>query len=57
MVYTYIYSHENQYVIYLTQKKSLRATCYRVPNLTAAQKAAQAGLEAAADAPAGSWSG
>ena len=37
MVYTYVYSHENEYVTYLTHWFPLRATCYRIPNLATAQ--------------------
>ena len=37
MVCTYKYLHENQYVTYLIHQFSLRVSCYRIPNLAAAQ--------------------
>ena len=43
MVCTYKYLHENQYVTYLIHEFSLRASCYRIPNLAAAQSPDRAG--------------
>ena len=37
MVCTCKYLHDNQNVTYLIHKFSLRASCYRIPNLAAAQ--------------------
>ena len=45
MVCTYTYLHENQYVTYLIHEFSLRASCYWIPNLSAAQTLCRLRLE------------
>ena len=44
MVCTYKYLNENQYVTDLIHEFSLRASCYRIPNLASAQSGRRDGV-------------
>ena len=56
MVCTYKYLDENQYVTYLIHWFSLRASCYRIPNLAAAQSHGNALQEGATVSPSSAFS-
>ena len=55
-VSTYTYLDENQYVTYLIHWFSLRASCYRIPNLAAAQSHGNALQEGATVSPSSAFS-